>query len=250
MSTEPFLSGVKIRNYKSIGKCDVSLGRLIVVVGRNGSGKSNFLDALRFIVDGLETSLEHAIKSRGGIDEVRRRNTGHLHNFRIEVTMNLADIQVARYGFELSSQKKGGFVVKNEKLVISHGSGRKKDCFQVENGEVKDTTVDNMPKSAEDRLYLVTAFGLPQFEAAYDALYGMGFYNLSPEQMKEVESPDAGELLRRDGSNIASVVARITDDEPKLKDRIKEYLAAIVPDITDIERVQLGHKETLQFRNM
>jgi len=107
-----------------------------------------------------------------------------------------------------------------------------------------------MPKSAEDRLYLVTAFGLPQFEAAYDALHGMGFYNLSPEQMKEVQSPDAGELLRRDGSNIASVVARITDDEPKLKDRIKEYLAAIVLDITDIERVQLGHKETLQFRNM
>lgn len=77
-----------------------------MVVGRNGSGKSNFLDALRFIVDGLETSLEHAIKSRGGIDEVRRRSTGHPHNFGIEVTMNLADIQVARYGFELSSKKR------------------------------------------------------------------------------------------------------------------------------------------------
>ncbi|HUY34804.1 MAG TPA: AAA family ATPase [Pirellulales bacterium] len=73
----PFLSRVRIDNYKSIGKCDVALGSLTVLVGRNGSGKSNFLDALRFVVDGLQTSLDHAIKSRGGVDAVRRRSTGH-----------------------------------------------------------------------------------------------------------------------------------------------------------------------------
>jgi predicted ATPase len=66
MQKEPFLRRVKIRNYKSIGKSDVELGRLNVLVGRNGSGKSNFLDALRFVVDGLQTSLDHAIKARGG----------------------------------------------------------------------------------------------------------------------------------------------------------------------------------------
>ncbi len=66
MQNEPFLRRVKIRNYKSIGKSDVELGRLNVLVGINGSGKSNFLDALRFVVDGLQTSLDHAIKARGG----------------------------------------------------------------------------------------------------------------------------------------------------------------------------------------
>jgi predicted ATPase len=113
---------------------------------------------------------------------------------------------------------------------------------------VEMSSVENMPKAAKDRLYLVTASGLPQFEDAYDALLSMGFYNLSPEQMKEVQSPDAGELLRRDGSNIASVVARLAEDEPSLKQRVQEYLAAIVPDIVDFDRVPLGHRETLQFR--
>jgi predicted ATPase len=247
MTSEPFLRRVKLRNFKSIGACDVELGRLTVLVGRNGSGKSNFLDGLRFVVDGLQTSLDHAIKARGGIDEVRRRSTGHPHNFGIELEMNLSDWQTARYGFEVTSRPKGGFLVKGEWLEIRRGNSLQAE-FRVANGKAESTTVENMPKAAKDRLYLISASGLPQFEEAYDALLAMGFYNLSPEQMKEVQSPDAGELLRRDGSNIASVVARLAEDEPMLKERVQEYLRAIVPDIVDFERVLLGHRETLQFR--
>lgn len=46
-----FLSRVRISNCRSIGKCDVALGPLTVLVGRNGSGKGNSLDAPRFVVD-------------------------------------------------------------------------------------------------------------------------------------------------------------------------------------------------------
>jgi predicted ATPase len=76
----------------------------------------------------------------------------------------------------------------------------------------------------------------------------MGFYSLNPEQMKDIQSPDAGELLRRDGSNIASVVSRLETDRPEIKARIAEYLTAIVPDIQDFERLAIGHKETLRFK--
>jgi predicted ATPase len=248
MPAEPFLSQVRIRNYKSIGHCKVQLGHLNVLVGRNGSGKSNFLDAFRFIVDGLQTSLDHAIKARGGVDEVRRRSTGHPRNFGIEIHINLPEWRTAVYGFEIGSQPKGGFLVKEEKLDIYHSGQKPFAGFRVSSGEIVEASVENMPRPAKDRLYLVTASGLSQFQDTYDALLSMGFYNLSPEQMKEVQSPDAGELLRRDGSNIASVVARLSEDEPALKERVKEYLAAIVPDIVDFERHSLGHRETLQFR--
>ena len=61
-----FVRRVKLRNYKSIGRCDVELGPLTVLVGHNGSGKSNFLDALAFVSDSLRTSLDHALRERGG----------------------------------------------------------------------------------------------------------------------------------------------------------------------------------------
>ena len=99
-----------------------------------------------------------------------------------------------------------------------------------------------------DRLYLVAASGLPEFRQVYDVILSMGFYNLNPEAMKELQSPDAGELLQRDGSNIASVIGRLSAGEPSLKNRINQYLATIVPGITDVERTSLGPKETLQFK--
>ncbi|HEX3964390.1 MAG TPA: AAA family ATPase [Trebonia sp.] len=41
-SAVPFISRVRIKNYKSIASCDVRLGPLTILVGPNGSGKATF----------------------------------------------------------------------------------------------------------------------------------------------------------------------------------------------------------------
>jgi predicted ATPase len=209
---KPFLERVRIKNYRSIGICDVCLRPLTLLVGRNGSGKSNFLDALRFVVDSLQTSLDHAIKSRGGIDAVRRRSTGHPRNFLIDLAMNLPGSHSASYAFEISSARGGFFVVKSERLSMRIEKGEKTASYRLEEGEIKEKTFESMPPASPDRLYLVNAAGLPPFRGVYDALLSMGFYNLNPEGMKVLQSPDAGELLHRDGNNIASVIARLGAD--------------------------------------
>lgn len=241
------LSRVSIRNYKSIGKSDVTLSPLTILVGRNGSGKSNFLDALRFVADSLQTSLDHAVKSRGGIDVVRRRSTGHPRNFAIVLEVALPSRDVATYGFEITARQGGGFIVRREDLRITSSKGDLRSQYRVKEGRVV-SSLENMPPAVRDRLYLVTASGLPPFREAYDALVSMGFYNLNPDTMKDMQSPDAGEILHRDGANIASVVGRLGTDSPGLLERVQSYLATIVPGITDVERVALGPSETLQFK--
>lgn len=263
MVAAPFVRRLRLRNYKSISICDVQLGQLTLLVGRNGSGKSNFLDGLRFVADGLNLSLDHAIKSRGGIDAVRRRSTGHPHNFEICLELQLAEDEFANYGFEIAAQPSGGLRVKYERLLIHRGPNRRVASFQVIDGQLqRDASLpllgggngpgshESMPPVLSDRLYLVNAAGLPQFRKVYDGLQAMGFYNLNPDAMKELQAPDAGELLRRDGSNVASVVARLSKEKPEVIKRIRGYLSTIVPDITDFDRVQLGPRETLEFRQL
>ncbi|MGL4511745.1 MAG: AAA family ATPase [Lacipirellulaceae bacterium] len=249
MSAPVFLSRVQLRNYKSIGRCDVRLGRMTMLVGRNGSGKSNFIDALRFVLEGLQTSLDHAIRSRGGIDVVRRKSQGHPHNFAIRLSYDLED-GVADYGFEIAARKGRGYVVKRESLTVLDARAEVRARYRVEDGEVDTvaTTANDMPPAASDRLYLVTASGRKEFRAPYDALCSMGFYNLNPAAMRDVHSPDAGQLLRRDGSNIASVVSRIEHERPELKRRVNEYLGSIAPGVVGFDRVGVGPKETLEFR--
>src|SRR5229473_8393742 len=105
----PFISRVTIRNYKSIAACQVDLGRLMFLVGPNGSGKSNFLDALRFVADALKTSLDHALRDRGTIKEVRRRSGGHPNHFSLRLDFNLEDDANGHLSFRIGARRDGGF---------------------------------------------------------------------------------------------------------------------------------------------
>jgi predicted ATPase len=205
-----FLSRVALKNYKSIASCSVSLGALNFLVGPNGAGKSNFLDALRLVTESLNSPLDHALRERGGISEVRRRSSGHPTHFSIRLDFGLSDDTVGWYAFRVGSKKKGGFEVQEEECHV-HQNLLDDRFFRVESGEVVNSraTIERsvvMPPASEDRLYLVAAAGIPDFRPLYDALSRMGFYNLNPEEIRELQPSDTGELLRRDGSNLASVL--------------------------------------------
>ncbi|MET0402482.1 MAG: AAA family ATPase [Cystobacter sp.] len=55
---------VSLRNYRSIEKADVVLAPFTVLVGTNGSGKSNFADALLLATE-ISFDAQAAIKRRG-----------------------------------------------------------------------------------------------------------------------------------------------------------------------------------------
>jgi predicted ATPase len=124
-----------------------------------------------------------------------------------------------------------------------------KSRYRVAQGNVEVEPAAVFPPAADDRLYLVHAAGLPPFRPAFDLLSSMGFYNLNPNAIRELQPPDKGELLARDGRNLASVLGRLRKAEGgALKGRIEEYLSKIVPGIESVEQVNLGHMETLEFR--
>ena len=100
------LTRVVLRKHKSIAACDVEPAQLSFLVGPNGSGKSNFLDALRFIADSLRFSIDHALRDRGGIGEVRRRSGAHPTHFGIRLEFKLDDSE-GHYTFRVGA-KAGG----------------------------------------------------------------------------------------------------------------------------------------------
>ena len=99
-----------------------------------------------------------------------------------------------------------------------------------------------------DRLALVTVSALPAFRPVYDALAGMGFYNLNPEHIRDLQDVDAGQKLARDGRNIAAVLREMARAGGQaVLDRISEELRAVVPGVVSVQPKTLGPKETLEF---
>lgn len=246
MKNSTFITRVVLRNYKSIAACDVELRPLMFLVGPNGAGKSNFLDSLRFVADALNSSLDHAIRDRGGINDVRRRSGGHPNHFSIRLNFTLPEGPTGYYTFRIGSGPRGGYEVQREECRLWSGELLTQDeYFLVQSGKVTETSVEVAPAAVTDRLYLVNASGLEEFRPVYEAFSQMGFYSLNPDKIRDLQSPDPGDLLIRDGSNLASVLAQLS---PSVKERIEEYLAAVVPGVHEVKVKEIGPKETLEFR--
>ena len=241
------ITRVALRNYKSIAACDITLAPLTILVGPNGAGKSNFIDALQFTAQALRYSLDHALRERGGINEVRRRSRGHPNHFGVRLEFKLPSA-TGWYAFEVGAGPKGRYVVRKEECAVRPTDGESADFFRVENGQVGHSTLNHPPGSGSDRLYLMQVAGYPSFRPIYDALAGMGFYNFHPEQIRELQSPDPGDLLRPDGGNIASVLANLKSGSPETAVRLGEYLSKVVPGTVDVEPRTVGPKLTLEFR--
>jgi predicted ATPase len=245
----PFLRRVVLRNYKSIRECDVALGSLMLLVGPNGSGKSNFLDALRFVAESLRTTMDQALRERGGIQEVRRRSRGHPTHFTIDLEMTLPSGGNASYRFKVGAKQEGRFEIQEEDCVISNGENGRRE-YRVRTGKVENASFHPWPPASTDRLYLTIVSGFPEFRPLYDLLSGMGFYSISPDRLRDLQEPNAGNLLLRDGRNLTSVLAWIERNNPRVKGRIEEYLGSIVSGIKRVDRKILGPKETLEFRQI
>jgi predicted ATPase len=237
-----FLNRVILQNYKSIAKCDVRLSALTYLVGGNGSGKSNFLDALHLVRD----ALDNALNERGGLAEVRRISGGHPTHFGIRLEFTLPDATRGLYAFKIGALAGGNYEVQSEKCVI--GGPGQGPSFELERGQLKSHSEDSFPAVAADRLALVSASGLKAFRPVYDALTAMGLYNISPKLIRDLQKPQDGKLLRPTGENIASVIAHLERTSPQALQLIERYLEIVVPTIHKVEREPVGPMETLSFR--
>ena len=84
------ISRIKLKNWKNFRDVDVSLKDRMFVVGPNASGKSNFLDAFRFLRDIAKPGggLQKAVTDRGGASKIRCLAARQYPDIEIEVHLS------------------------------------------------------------------------------------------------------------------------------------------------------------------
>lgn len=85
------VSYIKLLNWRNFQHVEAKLGNRVFLVGPNASGKSNFLDAFRFLRDiaGTGGGLQKAIGDRGGLTKIRCLAARRYPDVQIEI--HLAD---------------------------------------------------------------------------------------------------------------------------------------------------------------
>ena len=83
-----YISHIKLRNWRNFKDAEAALGLRVFLIGPNASGKSNLLDAFRFLRDVANDGLEKAVgDARGGVSAIRCLAATRYSNVDVEVEL-------------------------------------------------------------------------------------------------------------------------------------------------------------------
>ncbi len=264
---------VKIENFRTFKKLDLTLDNFNILIGNNASGKSNFIQIFKFIRDITNHRLEDAISMQGGIKCLRNMKIGSSKPLKIsllyEGKMRITKFKnkkrniglVARkieYGFSLEFDKKDNkkFRVREDKLSIDA------DFMNLVKKKKKGLTEDKKIKST--KIIMVNKNGKVSIDMTVSEAVGFNKKDLIPFGGRlSLDKSDKNKLLLQSpyifaiiGFQIFLEEIPIYDFDPRLskksvpftgKNELEEdgsNLAIILKDIND------NKKQRKKFSNL
>ncbi len=249
-SAEPIeqarITHVSISNFRSVGR-DVhfTLDPLTVLVGTNGSGKSNIVDAFRFIADCMEVGLGGAINNRNGIESVRRWNRssgGQPYHVTLRYDVRL-DHGSAHYALTLAGSKMEEYWIESEEAVSM--TGAETFALRVRQGHVDEAPHGLAPAVDKQTLALPTVGGDARFRGLFTALKNLAIYSLYPNTLREAQKYDQTRPMHRHGENWASI---LKDQAATLNPHLVAALNKLTGDIDGIQVQRVANQLVTRFR--
>lgn len=258
---EPVVRSLILKRFRSVPTGRIDFDNPTFLVGRNGSGKSNIADAFAFLAEAMVSPLQEVFDRRGGIASVRNRTSGRSFppniGLAVECTLDqglrsLQGFKAARYGFEIKALPEYRFQVLREQCIVTALDGTRQ-WFDRKRNKV-ESNVEPLSLLGRQQDWLVPdALAIPllgsisPFVILLQRLRSMRVYAIEPSRLREMQDPDSGTSLRRDGANAASVLEEIERRAPRDLERIGQFLSNIVPNTKAVDTRQHGKKLALEF---
>lgn len=224
-----------LKNWKNFPSVDVALGPRVFLVGPNASGKSNLLDAIRFLRDVVvEGGLQKALgESRGGLSKIRSLSARKDPEVRIEIHLGGSSGSVAswRYALALRQETNGARATriteerawKGETLVLDRpGAADRADARRLE-----QTSLESLSANAE-------------FRAVADFLREVTYLHLVPQLLRFPQA-FTGPRMPSDPYG-RSFLERVASASLKTRNarlrRIESALKAAVPNLEALRYVE------------
>jgi len=256
---------LKISNYRSIDELELhDIPAFAVFAGANGSGKSNFFDALDFASLAVRFDAKEALQRHGGWENIRCAKSEQSREdvFSFEIESNTINNEINKLEFEIYNNT-CRFTIPQEAIVekiIGHANfaSKKEDFFKLldkiaEQKAIieKITSHANFASKKEDFFKLLDKIVNRELEIGKSTL-NLRLFRIEPRDIKEsnMSIHDDSELQRY-GQNLAAVLRRLEKDD-EVRETIIDWLQLIVPQLeivqTETERLsgsaQLAFKET------
>ncbi|HEX6898266.1 MAG TPA: AAA family ATPase [Thermoanaerobaculia bacterium] len=238
----PRIRQIQIQGFKSIDRAVVDLEPFTVLVGLNGTGKSNFLEVLEFVRDCLTMPVSDAVLNHGRIFPFWLNNDRCGVRLLIEISENV----VADYAFLIEGGLLGEYRVAHERClmrVLNEETG-----FETLNGSFVREIPGIRPQLASDRLALFAASAIDDFRSLYDFLNSMSFYDIDPYSIGTLIDSGPAEFLQPSGRNAAAVLKALQELAPESHSKIERLLSQVVDGIQKVTAREVNQHLFVDFQ--
>lgn len=228
------ISRIVLKNWRNFRKVDIALRDRVYLIGPNASGKSNFLDVLRFLRDVANPKgggLQKAIQDRGGITKLRcllARNDPKV-TIEIELAEKVDTDPLWRYTLAFGSEGKG-----QQRLLISQ-----EKVEDLKNNEVILSRPNKDDKQDIDRLtqtYLEQINTNKKFRQISEFFANVTYLHLVPQLLKHADQL-GGYRIENDpfGQAFLERIAKTQDKTQTARlSKIGEVLKICVPNMRNL----------------
>ncbi|HSV74196.1 MAG TPA: AAA family ATPase [Chthonomonadales bacterium] len=246
---EPIVRRLVLKRYLSIPTARIEFDNPTILVGRNGSGKSNLVSAFRFLAEAMASPLQAVFDRAGGIAAVRNRTSGRSYppnmGMRVDFGRLNGETSNGFFAFEIKALENYGFSVLHEQCSVGEGATRA--WFDRRGGDFRTNVEGLKPALDPASLGLPIIGGQASFAPVLRALAGMRVYSIEPGKLRDMQEADSGAALKSDGSNATSVLKEIKRQSPSDFERVSEILATIVPNTKRVMVEPHGKSLALRF---
>lgn len=243
------LTRVEARNFRSLAHVNLRLGDLTVLIGPNGSGKTNVLNILRFLATTVRFDLAAALDEWRGYDHVQRQaaRTGPV-SITVEglITPYASENAPDRYHMRIS--RRGKSISRYEEFTFKRRSGRGRRITV--SGDLVTITEDDNTLS-ERRLATKQTTGLATLPKLADEEGGLGIglfteflssIRILEPNVNEARSParQYGAPLADDASNLADTLAQLRMRDPDSFALLIAELSRCLPGLEELHLVPIG----------
>ncbi len=234
------IRNLRIKRFRSLLWADIALTNPVFIVGKNGAGKSNVLAALEFMASCMTMPLASVFEQHGGIETVRYRTGSRSRpgNFGLRMDFTLPDGTEGWYAFEIKAKPDYQFEVVREQCSAGTAS------FDRSGNDAKVSLKGVAPRVTGEALLLPLLGGTAEFQPVVKLAEGIRVFSIEPRRIQELQEPDAGLALKKDGSNLASVLRNLSESAQA---RLCELLSGVVTGVTKVSTVKHGNRLTLKF---
>lgn len=218
---------VLLENWRNFRSVDLPLRERMFVVGPNASGKTNFLDAFKFLGDIAKPkgSLAGAVESRGGFGRIRSLHVhGRDRHLKLLVRLSVGDNQW-EYELTLSGKASGPAIVEHER-VLKNGITVMPD---------RPNADDKSDPRLREQTHLEQLTQNAPFRELADALASVIHVHVVPQVAKSFLRSDEAALRDSPGSDFIERIAALSPKKQKgALNKIQKLLKAAVPQFSEL----------------